>query len=85
MLGRLGDPMADHVVNRGVQHIGKVVLPLAGRAGVQLVDDKIFHSIVDFHRRHAGNDKGIQHGKHRCQQLAGMTLARELIGGFNDY
>ncbi len=56
MFGRFGDPVAHHIVNGSVQHIGKIVLP-AGRAGVQLVDDKIFHSIVNRHRRYAGNDK----------------------------
>ena len=85
MFGRFGDPVAHHIVNGGVQHIGKIVLPLAGRAGMQLVDDKIFHSIVNRHRRYAGNDKGIQHIKHRRQQLAGMALTCEFIGGFNDY
>lgn len=85
MFGRFGDPVAHHIVNGSVQHIGKIVLPLAGRAGVQLVDDKIFHSIVNRHRRYAGNDKSIQHIKHRRQQLAGMALPGEFVGGFNDY
>jgi hypothetical protein len=41
--------MTYDVVDRGVEHIGKVVLALTGRTRSELVDDHPLDKVVEFH------------------------------------
>ncbi len=69
-LAGFGHAVANHMIHRWIQHIGKIVLPLAGRSRLQIVDDKVFDPVVDIHGADAGFDVVIKHGKHLRQQAS---------------
>ena len=83
MLALLWHTVTNHFVDRRIQHIGEIILPFAGRARMQIVDDKILHPVVDGHGGDTGLNKGIQHVENRGQQLTCAALSGQLVRGLN--
>jgi len=73
-----GHAMAHHIIDRGIEHEGEVVLPLAGRPRAQLVDNHPLDEVVEFQRAAACQRQLIQRMEHLRQQRTGVGHQRNL-------
>ena len=78
-----GHAMAHHLVDRGVDGEGVVVLSEAGGAGLQIFTDKGFDGAVQLQGGAAGGDKTIEHVEHLGQQAPGFAHHSQLGGGLD--
>ena len=76
-------PMTDDIVDRAVKDVSKAVLPLAGRAGRQILGNEAFDEVVDLHRGHAAKVDRVQNLEHRTEQSARYAHQGDFVCGFD--
>ncbi|MNY56423.1 hypothetical protein D3C86_1925040 [compost metagenome] len=75
--------MADHMVDRGADGLGKALVVQGGRDGLLLVDDVVVADAVQFFGRDAGLDVCTDHFQHLGSQTAGDAHLLDVFRGFD--
>lgn len=78
-----GHAVAHHFVDRSVDAEGVVVLPKAGRAGLEVIADEGFDGAVQLQGRAAGGDEAVEHVEDLRQQAPGFTHYDQLCGSLD--
>ena len=80
---RAGHAVAHHLVDRGIDGEGVVILAQAGGAGLEVIADERFDGAVQFQGRAAGGHKTVEHGEHLGEQAPGFAHHGELFGSLD--
>ena len=85
LLAVVGDAVADHVVDRGADRLGKAVIVERRRGGAELVDDVVVAQLVQVACADAGFHVGGDHLQHTGGLAAGFAHLLDFFGRLDGY
>ncbi len=81
----IGDPVADHVIDRGADGLGETPVIKVRRDGALDVDDVLVAPPVQLLGGDAGHHMGADHVEHFGGQAAGFAHFLLVFGGLDGY